>query len=156
MREVARNYLEAFAAAARSGGRPLRGRAAYADDVIFTFHHDRVEPERFVMHTGGRWEVTVPARQLATTEIAGEYAFVGAKLVIVVADGTRTAFKLDVPKDLDRSVPPMVSGFWTARSGQRFASILRVGQRVLRFDNDGSCSPAADVRRDAAFDSTRG
>jgi hypothetical protein len=102
--------------------------------VLFTVFHDRVEPERFVLDERHR---TAPARRLDTAEIAGSYAFVGTSLLIVVADGTRTAFKLQIPPDFDRQATPMVSGFWTAKSGQRFASVLRVGRRSWRFDNEG-------------------
>lgn len=130
-------FLASLAEAAQAGGAVVRATAEDATDVIFTIHADRIEPERFVVEPRGRWDVTVPARRLDSTEVRGEYAFVGSGLVIVVADGTRTAFKLPVPSDLDRSVAPMVSGFWTATSGERFASVLRVGQRVWRFDNMG-------------------
>jgi hypothetical protein len=89
-----------------------------------------VTPERF--DGTGR-----PVTKLDRTEVEGTYVFVGANLVIVTADGTRSAFRFVVPPDLDRRLSPFVSSFRTAPSGERFASVLRIGTRVWRFDNDG-------------------
>lgn len=123
----------------------LAGRAA-TGAVVLLANEDRPQlsleagrpaPERFVVREGGRFHDLVPARALVNEEVEGRYVFVGAAMIIVATADTRTAFKLPVPADLDRSVPPRVSGFWTAKSGDRFASVLRIGSRAWRFDNDG-------------------
>ncbi len=81
-----------------------------------------VDPERFTVGFA-------PARELDAAETAATFVFVGAALITVKADGCRMAFLFWVPADFDKSLQPYVSGWWTARSGDRFASILRVGHR---------------------------
>lgn len=91
---------------------------------------DRFEPERFVAGF-------VPPRMREDRETVGVYSFVGEKLIVITSEGARTTFKFDVPKDLDRKITPYVSGWWTANGGGRFASVLRIGDRTWRFDNEG-------------------
>jgi hypothetical protein len=89
-----------------------------------------VDPERFTVGFA-------KARELDAAETAATFVFVGAALITVKADGCRMAFHFSVPADFDKSLQPYVSGWWTARSGDRFASVLRVGHRVWRFDTSG-------------------
>jgi hypothetical protein len=123
---TAQRALQTLHARAENGARLSGARG----EIPLTLFLDRVEPERFVVD----W---VPARALEHSEIAGEYAFIGASLVVVTAKGTRTAFKFPVPPDFDRREPPMVSGFWTAKNGDRFATVLRNGRRVWQFEPGG-------------------
>lgn len=88
-----------------------------------------VDPARF---TAG----FQPARATDLHETPATYVFVGANLVIVTAEASRVSFRFAVPPGLAEQ-EPFVSGWWTARSGERFALVLRVGTQVWRFDIGG-------------------
>jgi hypothetical protein len=83
----------------------------------------------------------VPARALDREETPATFVFVGAALIVVKAAGSRVSFHFPVPSDFDKNAQPFVSGWWTARSGDRFASVLRVGDRTWRCDTEGRLLP---------------
>jgi hypothetical protein len=91
---------------------------------------DRVEPPRFTSDGS-------PPRARTFEETPATIVFCGANLLVVTANGARLSFRFPVPPELGPSTPVFVSGWWTARSGDRFASVLRFGGRTLHFDNDG-------------------
>jgi hypothetical protein len=77
-----------------------------------------------------------PARGRTFEETPATLVFRGANLLIVMANSARVSFHFPVPADIGLHTPIFVSGWWEARSGDRFASMLRLGERVFQFDND--------------------
>ncbi|MFL5321269.1 MAG: hypothetical protein ACJ790_16535 [Myxococcaceae bacterium] len=67
----------------------------------------------------------------------GKFVFVGAALAVIEADGERLTFKFDTTL-IDRSKPPMVSGWWKTPAGTKQASTLTVGEVTLNFDQSGA------------------
>lgn len=78
----------------------------------------------------------VPAQRLSTEESPASIVFQGNAILVLSAAGQRVSFKLSLPP-IDRALPIVVSGWRIAPSGDRFATVLRIGTRRWQFDSAG-------------------
>ncbi|HEY1954166.1 MAG TPA: hypothetical protein VGH28_01100 [Polyangiaceae bacterium] len=82
------------------------------------------------------WETRHVRGAIDDRAVPAKVVFVGAKLLVVEAEGTRVTFHFDTA-NFDRSAPAAVSGWFTTPAGTRSATKLTNGTRSWSFDFRG-------------------
>ncbi len=89
------------------------------------------------------WETRHVRGAIEERPVPAKVVFVGAKLLVLEADGARITFHFDTSK-LDRSAPMSISGWFETPAGTRSATKLLNGPRTWTFDFRGH-NPTGDT-----------